>query len=521
MEQFSDSNVVVYRINEIIEKAGNGHTYQRRALYVFGLQWLIGSFFVMGYPFLFLEPPLVCKDPANPSQTFPCNATLACSGEYNYTFAEEGVDSLVKEFNLVCNQSWLRLAMASVFVGGALGSFYSADLSERKGRFHSIMFAIVSVVFFGAISIFSWNIVMFAICSLLIDFSLRGFMNNSLVYMTELSSENIRTLTPSLLNMCFAIGQMIFPILVYYFSGWRTIMSLVFTLPIIITFLFYRTMNESPRFLNIKEQWQETREAILNMARINNRSIPPFALFDELDKAATQERLAERNMQDDQLNVKLNYSMLTLFKYNSLKMTTLALIYMHLVISAIYYVLWYSSDPLYPDIHTNFFISGAIELFGYLISAFLALNQRRKITIKGSFVATGICIILSWFFNTASTNTISFGNQYAVIIFIAGKVFACVATNTLLIYVLEFYPTRVRHFAIGFFAVITRFILVLVPALIQTSSDLAVSPLLLLGGLSIGSFFLVTYCPETYEKPLQDHITEEKDRLLGRELDEY
>ena len=68
---------------------------------------------------------------------------------------------------------------------------------------------------------------------------------------------------------------------------------------------------------------------------------------------------------------------------------------------------------------------------------------------------------------------------------------------------------------------ISRFILLIVPSFTQTTQDFTLSPLIPIGALCIGGYFLVTYCPETLGKPLNDYIKEEEDMLISRELDEY
>jgi len=56
------------------------------------------------------------------------------------------------------------------------------------------------------ISVFSFNLYLFAVCIFAVNFGFRGFMNSCVIYISEISSDNMRNLAPNLLNFCWALG---------------------------------------------------------------------------------------------------------------------------------------------------------------------------------------------------------------------------------------------------------------------------------------------------------------------------
>jgi len=58
--QFTTKADCVLTIEEMLEKAGNNHTYQFRMLLNFFLVFLFSSFIQMGFPIIFQNAQFVC-----------------------------------------------------------------------------------------------------------------------------------------------------------------------------------------------------------------------------------------------------------------------------------------------------------------------------------------------------------------------------------------------------------------------------------------------------------------------------
>lgn len=87
----------------------------------------------------------------------------------------------------------------------------------------------------------------------------------------------MRNLAPNLLNFCWALGQILIAGIAFYFRDQRSIILLLIGIPLFLLALLYRNMIESPRYLAVKEKFDEAKEAIILMAVVNNREIGSFS----------------------------------------------------------------------------------------------------------------------------------------------------------------------------------------------------------------------------------------------------
>lgn len=93
-----------------------------------------------------------------------------------------------------------------MFLGGAVGAFYYTEIQESKGRLHVIVKSINFSALLLIVCSFSWSGISFGICAFLVHFGFRGHMTSTLVYISEVSSENIRHLSPMIFHCFWAIG---------------------------------------------------------------------------------------------------------------------------------------------------------------------------------------------------------------------------------------------------------------------------------------------------------------------------
>ena len=78
----------------------------------------------------------------------------------------------------------------------------------------------------------------------------------------------------------WAIGQVIFPILFVSFKNWRLTFCLGLGLPMIInSFLLYKFIDETPRYLVSKERYKEARQILDKISIFNKRPSFKFRLY--------------------------------------------------------------------------------------------------------------------------------------------------------------------------------------------------------------------------------------------------
>lgn len=131
-------------------------------------------------------------------------------------------------------------------------------------------------------SAFSFNIWLSLGFLFLSNFGLFAYLNNSIIYFCEISSENLRLIGPNLFLLFWSFGRIVFSILIEYNLSWKSVLIWVTGVPLFITCLFFRFMKGSPRFEVVNHRFDEAKNAIRNMAKINNRGLPEFGFEYEL-----------------------------------------------------------------------------------------------------------------------------------------------------------------------------------------------------------------------------------------------
>jgi len=87
-----------------------------------------------------------------------------------------------------------------------------------------------------------------------------GYLNSAIILMTELSSENLRNLSPNILYFGWAIGHILVAFLYFYLPYWYYIIIFFVCLPILLINFFFRPKVESIRSLVVKKKYDEAKE---------------------------------------------------------------------------------------------------------------------------------------------------------------------------------------------------------------------------------------------------------------------
>jgi len=142
----------------------------------------------------------------------------------------------------------------------------------------------------------------------LANFGLFAYLNNSVIYFCEISSENLRLLGPNFFLIMWSFGRIVFSIVGSFQLSWKSTSFWVMGLPFFITCLFYRFMKGSPRFDVVNNRFEDAKASIRNMAKINNRPLPEFAFEYEVKvKAVAKAGLGAALFgNDDDQVVKIN-----------------------------------------------------------------------------------------------------------------------------------------------------------------------------------------------------------------------
>lgn len=163
-----------------------------------------------------------------------------------------------------------------------------------------------------------------------------------------------------MLHVGWAIGQIIVAYLGLFLNDWR--MIFIFTgIPLaILTFFTYRNVLESPRFLVVRHEFNEANEIIQKISVINERRMEAYELVEEVKYRNPMETFERMNQGREIQIVTRHHSYLSLYKYKTIRIRVLAIMYIWSVISLSYFT---SANSLLNDrkgLTFNLALAGAI-----------------------------------------------------------------------------------------------------------------------------------------------------------------
>jgi OCT family organic cation transporter-like MFS transporter 4/5 len=257
-----------YPVGVVLEMAGNAHEYQRRMNLVAMGQWFFAAFIEMGFPLLLLAPTFLCL----PGEQ-PCSEAEACLGEYRLVPV---LDSVVTEFGLVCaKRQILSLCFEAFLIGGFLGSLWYGELIERKGRAYPMKEAMGVMLAGMALCLLARHMTVLGVGLFLVNFGFRGYANAVVNNLIEVSSDLWRQISPVSLSLGWALGQVTVGLLGIWGAGWRLILAMATVCMAVLWILAMRTA-ESPRFLVVKREYQEAKQAVRFISESNGRALEGY-----------------------------------------------------------------------------------------------------------------------------------------------------------------------------------------------------------------------------------------------------
>ena len=104
---------------------------------------------------------------------------------------------------------------------------------------------------------------------------------------------------------------------------------------------------------------KQALEILNNIAKINKKAVLPDDALEERDDQHVKQRLDNRK-----------YTIVDLFKYKSLRVPTLILIFAHFFVELFYWGTGFALPSLGTSIYLNIFLFGVIEMASYLAAGY-------------------------------------------------------------------------------------------------------------------------------------------------------
>jgi len=444
-------------------------------------------------------------------QTALAARTTNLVGCTSWTFAKDMGETIVSDWNLVCDRTALLSTVQGSYMGGVfVGCLFWGWASDKFGRRPSILVASLIQIISTVVAAFSPNYIMFIFFRFIIAFSVSGVFECAFVLVMEIVSPELRTPFGIMTQFPFAIGVCILPLVAYFIRDWNHL-QLAISLPCLVLTSYYWFMPESPRWLIQARKFDEAKAVLTEAAKENGKNIPDSAEFLEMiksldDRKDTVEATAEPSTFSEKFASAFEEIRL-LFATPQMRKRTFTVFITWLVIAMVYYGLSFNSKNIGGDIYISMFINGLAEAIACLaIIPALARLGRVKI-YSGTFILSGVaCLGVAVILWVAPPNS-----YLGLIISLAmtGKFFISGTFALAYLYTAELFPTPVRNVAVGGASTFARIGSMSAPYIVDILGRLnAGIPTVIFGVTSIIAGLLSLLLPETLNKKLPETVAD-------------
>ncbi|XP_072850741.1 solute carrier family 22 member 2 isoform X2 [Pogona vitticeps] len=299
----------------------------------------------------------------NPLESFSSykNGTISlipCQDGWLY---DSSIQSIVSEFNLVCENSWkLDVFQACVNAGFFIGSIYVGYIADRFGRKTSVLVTTMVMSISGVLVAVAPNYLSAVIFRFIQGLISKGSWTAGYILITEIVGARYRRTVAILYQAAFGIGLLLLDALAYAIPHWRWL-QLAVTLPTFLLMLYYWCLPESPRWLITQGQNGKAMEIVNYIAKTNGKVLP--AHFESISLEEESEK-----------NAKLSPSPIDLVRTTQMRKYTLILMYNWFASAITYQGLIMHIGVSGNNVYMDFFYSSLIE---FPAAAILVLTIER------------------------------------------------------------------------------------------------------------------------------------------------
>ncbi|KAM9333636.1 organic cation/carnitine transporter 2 [Pholidichthys leucotaenia] len=396
--------------------------------------------------------------------------------------------TIVSEWDLVCDESWKKPLTSSIFFCGVFtGSLISGQLADRFGRKIVLFVTMAIQAVFTFIQVFSpsWTI----FCALFFVNGVGQISNYVAAFVlgTELLGPRVRTTFATAgVNLFFAFGYMLLPLLGVFIRDWRRIL-LGFTLPGVLYVPFWWFVPESPRWL-LSQGRVEEAEAIIRAAAKKNKIEAPPVIFSSVLREAKSEEKAALNICD-------------LLRAGNIRWISITLWLIWNTLTIGYFALSLNTANLHGNVYFNCFLSAVVEIPAYTLSWVMFQLWPRRPSLSCPLCIGGLFLLL--------IRLIPADLVYlAITLEMIGKFAVTTAFAVVYAYTAELYPTVLRTTAVGTCSMASRIGSIIAPFFIHLRSYSISLPYFLMGSLTTLAGLLSLLLPESLGMPLPETISD-------------
>ncbi|KAM8810791.1 solute carrier family 22 member 23 isoform 2-T2 [Eudromia elegans] len=297
---------------------GLGGGYQRTLVLLTWIPALFIGFSKFSDSFLLDQPDFWCREadgqgnwsgylapgPANrsgngslfptPSPVLPTpaagNGSECECHEWHYRIRAGLVQNVVSKWDLVCDSAWkVHIAKFSLLVGLIFGHLITGCIADWVGRRPVLLFSVIFILIFGLTVALSVNVTMFSTLRFFEGFCLAGIVLSLYALRIELCPPGHRFMITMVASFIEMAGQFLMPGLAALCRDWQVLQAVIIC-PFLLMLLYWIIFPESLRWLMATQQFEASKELILQFTRKNrmNTESDIKGVVPELEKELTR-----------------------------------------------------------------------------------------------------------------------------------------------------------------------------------------------------------------------------------------
>ncbi|XP_030621885.1 solute carrier family 22 member 4 [Chanos chanos] len=418
------------------------------------------------------------------------NVTEGCLDGWEYS-TDQYDNTIVTEWNLVCEESWkVPFSLSIFFMGVLTGSFISGQISDRFGRKVTLFvtMAVQTLSSLVQVASFSWE--MFCVFFFITGIGQISNYVAAYVLGCELLGKSSRV-TFSTLGVCvfYGIGYALLPLFAYFIRSWRVLLAAL-SLPGLLYIPLWWFIPESPRWLLTKGRVEEA-EAILRAAAKKNGITPPAVIFKQ----------AKHLVHKGELKNEPTYTYLDLVRTRKMRNVTVLNCAIWFIITISYFGLSLNTPNMHGDPYLNCLLFAVMEIAAS-VGVWLVLKVvPRRIVIATTLMTAGTVLL---FIHLISTEYSVLG----VVLAMSAKFGITAAFSVLYVSAAEQFPTVVRGMGMGLCSMSSKIGSTISPFFPYMGQYNKVLPYILMGFLTVSAGLLSVLIPETSGIDLPEDLSQ-------------
>ncbi|XP_065213734.1 organic cation transporter protein-like isoform X2 [Planococcus citri] len=417
---------------------------------------------------------------------------------HDWVFATEEV-TIVKEFNILCEQSKWELAMIGTInnIGQFFGIPIFGIISDRYGRKFVALSCTMLSVLFGILRGLSTSYLMFAAFEFLDSFFGSAIYGTAFILGIELVNPSMRPIAATIIGTFYPIGAVIMGLLAWYLQNWRQLLIACYS-PALLFVLYYWLIPESVRWLQTNGRHDKAFAILKKISDSNDIKLPDRVLEDH------NEDMFIKKIDDDEPSEPFWKPIFTAFKSKQLLLRLFNCSFSWFTGTLVYYGLSINSISLAGDKYLNFILTNAVEVPAFILSGFIMEKVERRVSLSAAFFFSGITCILCEFIPADMQVT-------QIVFFLLSKFLITTSFNIIYIYSAEMFPTELRLSLCGLASMFGRVGSMIAPQTVLLRDMFGKhAPVLLFGVIAVVAGGLSTSFPETLNKKLPDTLNQAK-----------